>query len=1391
MSDRPENLDSRYLQHRWRKKLGDSWLSFKRRRPGRFTKRDETLVKESGMFNAEWYARGGRGGSIRHYLLHGVSEGRDPHPLFSTRFYLERYPDVAASGIDPLVHYLTRGAVEGRDPHPLFSARFYLGRNPDVAEAGLNPLIHYLSYGAAEGRDPHPWFNGRHYRSRTPDAASPGINPLWHYLSCGVYEVGDPHPCFANRFYHDQNPDVGASRLNTLVHYLTIGISEGRLPCPGDGSHVTMEEPATRSGIEGDRMPFGDSIVDWRKRVLIIDDCDTKAPSSPGGRLTSRIVKNFHSLGFGVGFLPSNMTMDPDYRKELVDMGTTVVAPVRHCTTATDYLAAYGCDYGIFYLRDIDSTDELLYFIRASAPGATVIFHPSTWRDSIGTAKPESRQREANGTVAGKNLSSKLSVAARADVVVASSSSDVTDLQAVIPEGRTGYYSVLSSHDTNSVLDRDVDARAEFPSLISVLSEAKLLPLEAWQDYCTTIAPLPLPQIAAAAAVDVSIVIPVFSQWQITKRCLNSILQTTPIGDVVVEVILADDRSSDDALHAAKQFPGARIVRSETSTGYVEACSSAARQAHGRYLLFVDCNAVPLAGWLTNLVSTAERDDSVAIVGSKLLTPDGRIRGGGSTIFRDGTMLDIGRGADRHVPIMNEAREVDYVSSQSVLIRRSFWEQAGGLDGRYAEADYMDADLGMTARQMGYRVVYQPASEIVVPERSTGFRSPIWDKWHKTLAKGHMPPVSWPLAMSGAERSRVPSARPRRMTDAYNVLYFSPIPTHPVAHGNRANVLRFAKWIQQAGHKVHFVLLQSNDYSEDDAKEMATNWDTFDVVAFAKSAMPSGTDLPFDGAYEEGLGERIRSLCFKYDIDVVICSYVCHSKLLEFIPAHILKVIDTHDKMGNRYDMLRANGLPLEFFSCTPEEEGAYLRRADIVIARREEEARYFDEVSGCQSAIVVPYFEPASFVDKAWESAKHVGIVASANNINLRMVHECIGAIDQKLNGSPCPFVLHVVGQVKEIIARLPEDQQRQFDRPWVDMIGFIEDIGTFYKSMDLILSPVTVGTGINVKTVQAMAFGMPLLATTCASKGIESGDPMHSHADMTDLVTGLFEIAERPGELRPLSEVSKSTYLQFHDEAEMNMRSIFWHEKLRPSKIADKIVASVEGVPAHHGGILMADTLRRIEQLIGSSFERTLETGCGISTVFFSITSREHYCFTLDDRMDSNSSLNFVDQNPLFDRTKCHYVLGPTQKTMPAYSFTKQFDVVFIDGPHGFPFPELEYFFAYPHIKEGGYLIVNDVQIPSIARLADILADDEMFELVETVVTTAVFRRTGAPAFDREGDSWWLQRYNRHRVSPKRAGIFLPRGQPRVPFSSMRLDNELMDGRLKARLGLPPVMK
>jgi GT2 family glycosyltransferase/glycosyltransferase involved in cell wall biosynthesis/SAM-dependent methyltransferase len=152
--------------------------------------------------------------------------------LFDSSFYLERNPDVAAKGRNPLLHYLTHGAREGRDPHALFDASFYVERYPDVATKGRSPLLHYLRHGAREGRDPHPFFDTAFYLDRNPDVAATGVNPLVHYVRHGAREGRNPHPSFNTSFYLRRYPDVAASGLNPLVHFVLHGAREGRLGCP-------------------------------------------------------------------------------------------------------------------------------------------------------------------------------------------------------------------------------------------------------------------------------------------------------------------------------------------------------------------------------------------------------------------------------------------------------------------------------------------------------------------------------------------------------------------------------------------------------------------------------------------------------------------------------------------------------------------------------------------------------------------------------------------------------------------------------------------------------------------------------------------------------------------------------------------------------------------------------------------------------------------------------------------------------------------------------------------------------------------------------------------------------------------------------------------------------
>ena len=119
------------------------------------------LIRDSGLFDVAGYRVQGRERGLRvvdpisHFLRGAESHGLDPHPLFHTRYYLERNPDLRGQ-VNPLLHYLLAGDSEGRRPHWLFDPAWYRMKYGDVDDADENALAHFVHRGVPEGRRGHP-----------------------------------------------------------------------------------------------------------------------------------------------------------------------------------------------------------------------------------------------------------------------------------------------------------------------------------------------------------------------------------------------------------------------------------------------------------------------------------------------------------------------------------------------------------------------------------------------------------------------------------------------------------------------------------------------------------------------------------------------------------------------------------------------------------------------------------------------------------------------------------------------------------------------------------------------------------------------------------------------------------------------------------------------------------------------------------------------------------------------------------------------------------------------------------------------------------------------------------------------------------------------------------
>ncbi|MFT4257001.1 MAG: CDP-glycerol glycerophosphotransferase family protein [Pseudoxanthomonas sp.] len=175
---------------------------------------------------------------LYHFCAFGWQERRNPGPDFDTGWYLDTY--LAGAETNPLAHYLQQGRAAGLLPCPAelpevtelrasgtFDTAYYLATYPDVAATGIDPVQHYFTCGAAEGRNPCAMFDSHYYLRHNPDVAADGVNPLLHFCRNGWKELRNPSRDFDVWWYWSQHMDPASEAENPLAHYLRSGRDAG------------------------------------------------------------------------------------------------------------------------------------------------------------------------------------------------------------------------------------------------------------------------------------------------------------------------------------------------------------------------------------------------------------------------------------------------------------------------------------------------------------------------------------------------------------------------------------------------------------------------------------------------------------------------------------------------------------------------------------------------------------------------------------------------------------------------------------------------------------------------------------------------------------------------------------------------------------------------------------------------------------------------------------------------------------------------------------------------------------------------------------------------------------------------------------------------------------
>lgn len=250
----------------------------------------------------------------------------------------------------------------------------------------------------------------------------------------------------------------------------------------------------------------------------------------------------------------------------------------------------------------------------------------------------------------------------------------------------------------------------------------------------------------------VSILIPAYNQFSYTYNCLQSIKKYA--GDVDYEIMIGDDNSVDLTKYLEKIVKGIKVIHHESNLQFLKNCNKISKEANGKYLLFLNNDTQVQKDWLRELTDLMERDERIGLAGSKLIYPNGTIQEAGGIVWKDATVLQYGNGRYPDEEALDFIRETDYISGASIILRKVLWEEIGGFDERFAPAYYEDVDLAFQVRKKGYRVIYQPNSEVIhfegvtengadekdrerKLERIEENRKKFLDKWKTVLEEEH------------------------------------------------------------------------------------------------------------------------------------------------------------------------------------------------------------------------------------------------------------------------------------------------------------------------------------------------------------------------------------------------------------------------------------------------------------------------------------------------------------------------------------------------------------------------------------------------------------------------------------------------------------------------------
>ncbi len=579
---------------------------------------------------------------------------------------------------------------------------------------------------------------------------------------------------------------------------------------------------------------------------------------------------------------------------------------------------------------------------------------------------------------------------------------------------------------------------------------------------------------AQAPRPEVSIIVPVHNALAHTLACLLSLL-AQPTRHIF-EILVADDVSTDATAAAISAIGGkVRLVRQPTNLGFVRNCNSAAAEARGTVLVFLNNDTIVLPGWLDELVAPLQTGERIGLTCSKLLNADGTLQEAGGIFWQDGSAWNYGRGADPRAYPFNFVRDTDFGSGAAIAVPSRLWKEVGGFDDRFAPAYCEDADLAFTLRARGYRTVYIPFAEVIHHEgvshgrdERSGIKAyqvtnlaKLKEKWSSTLA-GHFP--------NGSNLAQAAS-RSRSKTRVLVIDHYAPQPDRDAGSRSMDCYIR--------------LLLESGFH--------LTFWS--ENRAFDPAYTPLYQRLGIEMVYAHPGRIEFRDWIAQRGGDFQYC-FVSRPHVAEPLLADLRRLTTAK---------LLFNGVDVHIMRLRAERDLRASAELDQEIARVEAMER---AVWGAADAIYYPSQEEVDFVVSQGVKVPVRSLplyLFEESDIRLRDIRESngeghllfVGGFSHRPNVDGILwFVDQVWPMVKERLPKtkltiagsnpLPEIVKLASDD--IKVVGFVSDetLAQLYDEVDAAIAPLRFGAGVKGKVLEALSVGTPIVITSVAAQGI-----------------------------------------------------------------------------------------------------------------------------------------------------------------------------------------------------------------------------------------------------------------------------------------------------------------